>query len=233
MTPGVVVFARTGSQRLLSKAFADIAGRPLLGHVVDRAQRVPGNLPVVVATSNWAADDAIEKWCEKEGVEVFRGDLDDVAGRAIACCAAYGFDRFARVCGDRPFHDPDVIALLFDRMEQEALDLATNMAPKTFPAGLTAEVVLVAALSRALASGADTEDREHLTRYFYRAPAGFRIGNVVADPPVCTKVSLVVDTERDLERIRWIADRLLVPATAPRDEIVALASQWEALHGVS
>ena len=126
-----------------------------------------------------------------------------------------------------------MIALLLDRMEQEALDLATNMAPKTFHAALTAEVVLLAALARALASGADAEDREHVTRYFYRAPAGFRIGNVVADPPVCTEVSLVVDTERDLERTRWIADRLPVPATAPRDVIVALAVEWEALHGVA
>ena len=226
MKAGVVVFARLDSTRLPRKALLDISGRTLLGRVFDRARAVAG-IPVVLATSDRPVDDPLDEAARAEGVGVFRGSVDDVACRAIACCDAFGFDVFARVCGDRPFHDPGLIEQLFAMQLRDQLDLATNAFEKSFPPGLTAEVVSVPALRRAMATSSDPEDREHVTRYFYRHPAEFRIGSLRPPAQPFPPVSLVVDTESDLARARWIASQLPAPGeAAPIADVVRLASEW-------
>ena len=48
---GLIIFARYDSARLPGKALRPLAGRALLGWVIDRAHQVLDNLPVMVATS--------------------------------------------------------------------------------------------------------------------------------------------------------------------------------------
>ena len=226
MSTGVVVFARLDSTRLPRKALLDIGGRTLLARVLDRARAVAG-VPVVLATSDRPIDDPLAEAARAEDVVVFRGSVDDVAGRALACCEAFGFAVFARVCGDRPFHDPGLIEQLFEMQQRDNLDLATNALEKSFPPGLTAEVVAASALRRAMAKSNDREDREHVTRYFYRHPAEFRIGSLRPPAQRFPEVSLVVDTESDLARARWIAEQLPSPRhAAPMADVVRLASEW-------
>lgn len=228
MTTGLVIFARFDSVRLPGKALADIAGQPLLGHVINRARVVAGALPIVVATTDRDTDDPIVAFAREENVEVFRGALNDVADRALECADAFGFDAFARICGDRPFYDPVLLGDLIEVQARRALDLVTNAQQKTYPPGLTAEVVATAALRRVLAASSDPEDREHVTRYFYTHPESFRIVNVVAPQKFAPDLSLVVDTPNDLERARWIAGHTAGAATAaPVFEITSLAEQWE------
>ena len=232
MTVGLVIFARFDSARLPGKALLAIDGRPLLGHVVDRARRISGGRPVIVATSERAVDDGIAAFAESERVRVFRGSTDDVAGRALACAEAFGLGWFARICGDRPFHDPGLADDLIDRAERENLDLATNAPGKTFPPGLTVEIVRTDALRRATKSALKADDREHVTQYFYRYPSEFRIGTLQADAPFPAGVSLVVDTPQDLARARWIASRVPRPvAAAGMGAIVALADAWQQRNG--
>ena len=71
MTTGLIIFARMGSTRLPRKMLLPIAGRPLLGRVLDRARCVKGERPIVVATSIEADDDAIESFARTEGVRRF------------------------------------------------------------------------------------------------------------------------------------------------------------------
>jgi spore coat polysaccharide biosynthesis protein SpsF (cytidylyltransferase family) len=56
----VVIQARVDSTRLPRKALADIAGRPMLAHVVERAKAIPGIAGVVLATTVSRADDVLE-----------------------------------------------------------------------------------------------------------------------------------------------------------------------------
>ena len=157
--------------------------------------------PIIVATSDRSTDDPISVFAENEGVEVFRGSLDDVAARALACARRFGLDAFARICGDRPFHCPQLLVRLVRIQKEKALDLVTNTLTKTYPSGLTTEVVSTEALQRVINQSRDPLDREHVTRYFYRHPEEFRIHNVEWGFPEDAAIHLALDNEQDLSFI--------------------------------
>ena len=77
----VVIQARLGSTRLPGKTLADIAGRPLLAHVVERAAAIPGIADVVIATTVNPADDALEAFARAGRFRWVRGSEEDVLDR--------------------------------------------------------------------------------------------------------------------------------------------------------
>ena len=227
MATGLIIFARMGSSRLPGKMLLPIAGRPLLGRVLDRARCVKGNCPIVVATSIETGDDAIEQFVRAEGVDAFRGSHDDVAARALACCEAHGFERFARICGDRPFLPWELIDALLATAEQQDLDLASNVVERTYPAGMTTEIVATRALRRVLELTFDREDREHLTRYIYAKPKEFRVANRGSGQQGWQRLNLAIDDQFDVERTEWILARLGPgPERARLEQVIGLAMEW-------
>lgn len=232
MLTGIVVLARMDSRRLPGKALVPIAGRPLLGHVLDRARRVESPAVVVVATSARELDDPIARFAEVEGAALYRGSADDVAGRCLGCAGDFGFGRFVRLCGDSPFVPPELVDALLELQAATGADVATNVSPRSYPPGASVEVVRVDALRRALEQTRDPEDREHVTRYFYAHPDRFRIENRSAPEDWAAQgLRLAVDDGPDLERARWIAERLAADARrGTLEEVVELARKWDAEH---
>jgi spore coat polysaccharide biosynthesis protein SpsF len=228
MPTGLIVFARMSSSRCPGKMLMPIAGRPLLGRVLDRTRCVKGGHRIVVATSTEPEDDAIAAFAEGEGVDAFRGSLHDVAERALACCRHFGFDRFARICGDRPFMPWEVVDVLVDMAQHWGLDLATNVGERSYPIGTVSEVVAAAALYRLLRATEDGEDREHLTRYLYAHPNDFRIANLHSGHGDWAHLRLSVDDLSDIERTEWMLAQLgPKPEKVSLEDIVALALRWD------
>lgn len=228
MATGLIIFARMGSSRLPGKMLLPIAGRVLLGRVIDRARCIQGNHPIVVATSNEGGDNAIEQFARAEGVNVFRGSHHDVAARALACSEAHGFDRFARICGDRPFLPWELIDELIDLAQQQDLDLASNIVEKTYPSGTTTEIVATRALRRIMELASDPQDREHLTRYIYAKPKSFRVANRRSGQPGWHRMNLAIDDRSDVARTEWILARLGPhPERARLEQVIALATDWD------
>ena len=231
MPLGLVVFARLDSRRLPGKALRDIASRPLLGRVLDRVRAAKPARPIVVATSDRALDDPLAAFAEAEGVALFRGDADDVLGRALACAEAFGFSAIVRISGDSPFIDPALIQRSVARFEAATpgVDLVTNIMPKSFPPGMSVEVIATEAVRRMAQDAVAADEREHVTSYLYRNASRFRIENVAAPDGRYHGVSLTVDELRDLDRAAWIAATLGARAAdASLDEIVALARRFDA-----
>ncbi len=199
----------------------------MLGRVVDRARRIAGVDRVVVATSSEASDDVIAEFVETEGVDCYRGDLNDVAARAVGACEAFGLDAFSRICGDRPFFDPTIDSQLIELFHAHHLDLATTTGKAKVPPGLTGEIVRTATLKQALPH-LSSFDREHVTSRFYAMPGEFKVEAIT--PPGYlkpdTNVRLVVDDVADLERARSIASGLS-PSAADMSAVIRLAEQWD------
>ncbi len=218
---GVIVQARMSSGRLPGKVLRDVAGTPLLGHLLARLQHAAVDA-VVVATSDRADDDRVAAYAARHGADVHRGPLDDVLGRVAGAARAHRLQRVVRVCGDSPLLDPALVGEAVRVLDRAGADLASNVVERTFPVGQSVEAMTRDALERADLLARDARDREHVTRLMYGRPHDFRIASIRREPPAA-ETRLVVDTDDDLERVTHLVRRMDRPSWRyGLDELLAM-----------
>ena len=124
----VVIPARFGSTRLPGKALADIAGRPMVCHVADRARRARGIARVIVATDDPRIRDAVT---QAGGEAILTGSQHPTGTDRLAEVArGLEADVLVNVQGDLPLLDPTMVEALAGRMAAEpALAMATVATP--------------------------------------------------------------------------------------------------------
>lgn len=199
----------------------------MLGHVLDRVRRCTGIDGLCIATSIDRADDVIEDFARAEGVGVYRGSLDDVAGRMFDAATAAKADALVRINADSPLIDPAIIDRAIDLFRVETPDLVTNVLRRTFPKGQSVEVIATPALGAARAMMTAPAEREHVTTWFYANPSRFRIVAFEAETSR-GEMQLSVDTPADLARVEAILLRLGKPAWSHGLEaIIAAAADIE------
>jgi spore coat polysaccharide biosynthesis protein SpsF len=197
----------------------------MLAYTVERLRRCHTVRDVVLATSHRPDDDRVAALGERLGVSVHRGPLEDVLTRFVDAARVCGASAVVRISGDSPLIDPAVVDRVVARFLAAPCDLATNVFPRSFPKGQSVEVVTLAALERAAAATQDPEDREHVTRHFYRHAAAFKIENVAFDRDA-SAIQLSVDTDDDVALVA----RILAAMTRPHweygvEEVIALRSR--------
>lgn len=180
MSLTVLVPARMASTRLPGKPLADLAGKPMVVRVAERAA-ASGAARVVVACDDWR----IQQACATHGVEAVLTRSDHASGSdrlAEACEQLHldGQDCVVNVQGDEPLIDPDLIrrcAALLDERPDCVMSTAAHPLTQAsdFHNPNVVKVVLDSA-GRAL--------------YFSRAPIPWprdlpeaSPGDVLADPP--------------------------------------------------
>ena len=201
---GLIIFSRYDSNRLRGKAMINICNRPLLGRVIDIAKELKKNYPIIVATTKKKSDDIIESFAKSENVKVFRGPDQNVLKRAKDCCDFFELKRFARICGDRPFYSSMLIQKLINLHVKYDLDLATNSLIKTFPYGMTAEVLSVDCLKVIMKETKNILDLEHITRYIYDNRHKFKIKNIISTIKNIDNLNFAVDVKDDIKKSEWI-----------------------------
>jgi spore coat polysaccharide biosynthesis protein SpsF len=210
------------SNRLPGKVLKEVAGKPLLGYLVERLVRCRTVDRVVVATSTLSFDDPIVEWCSETGVQCRRGSLDDVVQRFLQVAAELDLPAFVRVNADSPLLVPSIVDQVVARFEQGGCDLATNVFPRSFPIGQSAEVIRTDALKLARSAITQGDDLEHVTSYFYRNPESFTIANVSFDRNV-SDVQHSVDRPEDLQAFVDVVSHMTRPHwDYSLDEILAL-----------
>lgn len=216
----LILLARLDSRRLPGKGLMDLGGRPVLGRAVDRLRRCGIVSDIILATSDRAIDDDLDAFATDEGIGCYRGDAHDVAKRCVDACDAYGLDWFVRICGDSPFADPDVVDDVSRCFLTTGADVATNVYPRSFPIGASAEAVSKDAMNRVLAATDDLAYREHVTLYAYEHPDTFTIESVPPADDDYEALSIAIDTPEDLTRARRLIALLPDPNTATLAEIL-------------
>jgi spore coat polysaccharide biosynthesis protein SpsF len=173
-----------------------MSGKPMLYYVVNAVLACDLIDQVFIATSTNSEDDAIARYCKKEGWPVFRGPLSNVAERFRTLIEDNKLENFVRICGDSPLHDPSVIRRGIEIFCSTGCDLATNVNPRTFPKGVSVEVVDAKVFLAASRKISELRHREHPTTYFYDNPNDFRLVNFESGQSMA-EISFAVDTEMD------------------------------------
>jgi spore coat polysaccharide biosynthesis protein SpsF len=202
-----IVQARMGSTRLPGKVLADIAGRPMLAWVVERARHARRVAEVVVATTTDAGDDPVADLCAGRGFACVRGHPTDVLDRYVQAARQFAAGVIVRLTGDCPLTDPALIDQAVQAFESAnpPVDLVANRLPdgRTFPIGLDIEVCSRQALEQAWREADQPYQREHVMPYLYEVPGRFRVLRLDHDPDYGL-LRWAVDTPEDLEVVRRI-----------------------------
>lgn len=211
-----IVQARVGSSRLPGKVLAEIAGVPMLEHVLKRAARIGGVNEVALATTDRADDDPLVELCRELGFGAYRGHATDVLDRYYHAARSMNADVIVRITGDCPLLDPRVSDETLEAFVSAAppLDFAANRLPdhRTYPIGLDTEVCSIGALEIAWREAGEPHQREHVMPFLYENPDRFRT-RVVDAPGEWGDLRWTVDTQEDLEFVRAVF-RAFAPRTS-------------------
>jgi 3-deoxy-manno-octulosonate cytidylyltransferase (CMP-KDO synthetase) len=165
VNPIVVIPARMASTRLPGKPLADMGGRPMIVHVLDRAREAAIG-PVAVACGEPAIADAVRAW---GGTAVLTDpDLPSGSDRVEAALAVLDpggeHDVVVNLQGDLPTIEPDAVRMLVAPLVDPGIDIGTLVAPVVSDAEARAFSVVKAVC--AFASGATIAR----ALYFSRSP---------------------------------------------------------------
>lgn len=163
----LIVQARMGSTRLPGKMMLDVAGRPAIGHVLNRVGQARCVDDIWLACSDASADDPLAVYAQSLGVSVLRGDENDVLSRFVAVAEKTDADVVVRITGDCPMADPDIIDKAVMAFLSENVDFVSNTLTRSYPDGLDVEVFSRAALDRTNREAHDSFLRAHVTPYIH------------------------------------------------------------------
>jgi spore coat polysaccharide biosynthesis protein SpsF len=205
---GVIIQARMGSTRLPGKVLLQIAGRPLLEHVIGRLDNIQNKVQVVIATSTEKQDDVIANYCDSHFISFFRGSKKDVLGRYYECSKKYEFNHIVRLTADNPFTDILELECLINSHIEEDNDYTHSFGG--LPIGVGAEIFSFNALEKSFYEGHEPNHREHVNEYIQEHPDIFKIGELkVPESKNYPSLRLTVDTKEDYLNACHIAEKHL------------------------
>jgi spore coat polysaccharide biosynthesis protein SpsF len=202
-----IIQARMAAQRLPGKVLMEIAGKPMLEHVLARVKRARTVRKVVVATTTDGSDDVVEAFCLANGWDCYRGSMTDVLDRYYQAALQCKADVVVRITADCPLTDPTLIDEVVKELLSRKVDFAANRLPppfqRTYPVGLDVEAARFKALERAWQKAKEKFEREHVMPYLYEKEGRFRIF-VLNCQQNLGSMRWTVDTPEDLELVRRI-----------------------------
>lgn len=202
-----ILQARVSSTRLPEKVMKPILGVPMLLRQMERLNRVNTMNQFVVATSQSERDNAIGKLCQKNRIDCYRGDLDDVLDRFYQAAKEFNPTHVVRLTGDCPLTDPDVIERVIDFHISGDFDYTSNTMEPTFPDGLDVEVFRMECLEQAWKEAKLPSQREHVTPFMYANPERYKLGSYKGDTDL-SQLRWTVDEPEDLEFVTKIYEYL-------------------------
>jgi spore coat polysaccharide biosynthesis protein SpsF len=232
MTTVAILQARMGSSRLPGKVLLQFDGESALAHCVERATACHAIDELVVATTTATDDDAIVELCRARGWRWFRGSEHDVLDRYYQAAREANADDIVRLTADCPINDATVLAGLVGRYRAERADYASTSYPRrTFPLGISGEIMRFDALERAWRDDDDPAWREHVTPYIYRHPDRFRLSGYGCEADY-THHRWTLDTPEDAELLRLVFDHFHGRSFGWRDVLAAADEhpEWQAIN---
>lgn len=186
---------------------APLAGRPVLGHVLDRlalANKLDG---IVVTTSDAPEDTAIAEYCAARGILCLAGPRDDLLGRLLFAVRAAGTKGAVMIDAASPLIDPAVVDHVVSLLQltDGMLDWVGNTAAPTYPQGMEVDGFTAASLAEADRRCAEPVERRLGPAFLWRNSRIYRLLSVTApEGQERPQVSFRIGGPEDLARIEAV-----------------------------
>ena len=200
----IIIQARTNSQRFPKKVLYKLENKPIIVHVLDRLKKSKFKNNLIVSTSDKSSDDRLVQLLKKKKIKIYRGNLKNVSERLYETALKLKEKYFVRVSGDSPVIDVKILDKLieiFKKKKYSNYDIITNVFPKTFPKGMSFEIIKREIISKNMKFMTENE-KEHVTTYFYKNSAKFKIKNLENFNKKKYNLDLTLDKKIDLKRIK-------------------------------
>jgi spore coat polysaccharide biosynthesis protein SpsF len=122
MKPAIVITARLGSTRLPRKVLTPLRGRSALERLVERLRQARLPESIVLCTSTLPEDDELEALAGDLGIDVFRGDPEDILVRWRDAARAHDIDLLVTCDGDDVFCDPVHVDRVIEKWRETGAD---------------------------------------------------------------------------------------------------------------
>lgn len=203
--------ARMNSTRFPGKVLHPVKGKPLLEYLLDRIARCRELAQVAVLTSSEKTDDPIAAYCDKKGTACFRGSLNHVAERFKNAAAFFKASAFVRITADSPWIDPALVDQMIRQFRKNGFDYLSNCRERTFPKGMSLEILSAPVFLRYFAEIQDPEDQEHVTPFFQRNFSKMKSGLFQSSNSQSVHVNLCVDLPEDIHLFSEALDKMTPP----------------------
>lgn len=199
MRIGAIVLARLTSSRLPNKGLKLINGKEIIKHIIDALKETTCLDDIIVATSIHKEDDALEYFCKVNNIKCFRGSLENVAERFLLASKFHGLSHAIRINGDNLFVNRALIDK-FCFISKEGYDFISNVPGRTFPKGMSVELVNVSKYEELYVNFSLERHFEHVTSYLYENEDELNYYYVEnRNTPKASGAQLAIDTQYDYE----------------------------------
>lgn len=208
MTTAILITARLKSTRLPLKVIKLLKGRPMICHLLDRLKLAKIPEKIIICTSPNEQDDPLVEIAAQEGVEVYRGDPDDVLVRLTKAAEQFDIATVVNCTADNPFVDPEYIDKLVEFHLTNHYDFSKI---DGLPFGTFSYALSRSALAKACEIKAE-KDTEVWGGYFTETGM-FSCGIMKVNDPELRwpDLRLTVDTPEDFELVTQIFNELYHP----------------------
>lgn len=208
MNVGVLITARLKSKRLPKKVILEVAGRPLISHMLERIRLAKNISKIVLCTSTNPQDDPLEKIAQEEKVSCYRGSEDDVLVRLLEAARRFQVDFIVNITADCPLIDPMFIDAIVDAQVKNNADLIRISDLRLI--GQRPTGVKFSALERACRIKDETETECWLD-YFTKSGL-FQVYELsVEEKFINPELKTSIDYPEDYEFIKILFEELYVP----------------------
>lgn len=125
----------------------------------------------------------------------------------LNCSKHFQFSTFIRICGDNVFTDKNLINDMINIYEDNDYGIVTNTPGRTFPYGMSVEIIKTNFFEEIYSRIKSTSDKEHVTKFIYEHSDEYTIYQYKSNEKKYCGVKLALDTQKDFDVISQIINK--------------------------
>ncbi len=190
---GIIITVRTSSKRYPQKALKKINNVESIRLVIRRMKKLSHVNNIILATSTHQSDTILVKIAKQEGINYFRGSLNNVVNRYYMCAKKFKLDYIVRVTGDAILCDEHMLGKAINSHLNTNSDVTFI---KNMPYGTAKEVISTRVLKVINDKSVNKSDTEYL-EFFLENKKYFKINYIKSNYKFKKDIRLTLDFPQD------------------------------------